>query len=530
VAIALLGSIGTFAYIKYRAGQIKTVPVNSLTTQANGAALTQPVDILLIGNNSRAVLNGKQAAAFGTGSEVAGARSDVAMILRLDPMNGTAAVLSLPRDLWTPVPGSKAEYRIDDNLNSSPAELVSAVQQDLGIPINHFVELNFDTFQSVVNALGGLNMYFPDPLKDAYSGLDITSTGCIHLNGTQALQVVRARHLYYYADGYWHADGTGDLGRIRRDHEFLVVLAKKVLANGFANPATDNAIVGAVAPDLTVDQGMTLSYMLALARRFRHINPTSVPTSTLPVYLANSYNYYAPSPGYSTNYIGDVVMPTYPQDLNTIDQFLGRTQLPGMSVSPGSFQLQVIPAGGIGFSYASQAAQGLVADGFNATAADTPSSTLGSGADSGSATNGTYTLSVVRYAPGSEKQAERVLDDISGEVSMGMDPSLPKGAVQLVAGNEISIAPPGTVSAASSTGQTSSSSTTNQATTGSSASASGSTPASAGSAGSTTPAAVTAPAAPTLNDDTVAATSPTQAYSPWNPRGCTASGGPAPVG
>jgi len=78
---------------------------------------------------------------------------------------------------------------------------VAAVQEDLGIPINHYVELNFDTFANVVNALGGVKMYFPEPVYDAYSGLNVQTPGCLTLNGFQALQVVRARHLQYKAPG-----------------------------------------------------------------------------------------------------------------------------------------------------------------------------------------------------------------------------------------------------------------------------------------------------------------------------------------
>jgi LCP family protein required for cell wall assembly len=74
---------------------------------------------------------------------------------------------------------------------------VAAIQEDFGIPIQHYVELNFDSFASVVNALGGINMYFPEPVYDPESDLDVTTVGCHHLNGFHALQVVRARHLVH---------------------------------------------------------------------------------------------------------------------------------------------------------------------------------------------------------------------------------------------------------------------------------------------------------------------------------------------
>src|ERR1019366_4702430 len=103
-------------------------------------------------------------------------------------------------------------------------------------------ELNFDSFMNVVNTLGGIKMYFPEPVYDAYSGLNIQTTGCIALNGTQALQVVRARHLQYKGPGvtsddpaYWPHETLSDLARIRRDHEFLRVLASAVTARGLGD-------------------------------------------------------------------------------------------------------------------------------------------------------------------------------------------------------------------------------------------------------------------------------------------------------
>ena len=91
-------------------------------------------------------------------------------------------------------------------------------------------------------------MYFPEPVYDAYSGLNIQTTGCLSLNGTQALQVV-PRHLQYKGPGvttddpkYWPQEAESDIARIRRDHEYLRVLAA-VKAKGLSNPITDQQLV-----------------------------------------------------------------------------------------------------------------------------------------------------------------------------------------------------------------------------------------------------------------------------------------------
>ena len=151
-----------------------------------------------------------------------GVNSDVVMILHLNPATSTLSILSLPRDLFVPNARSDGANKIDAALYQGPDQLIAAIEEDYGIPIQHFVELNFDSFINVVNALGGIKMYFPEPVYDAYSGLNIQTTGCLSLNGTQALQVVRARHLQYKGPGvtttdpnYWPQESQSDIARIR---------------------------------------------------------------------------------------------------------------------------------------------------------------------------------------------------------------------------------------------------------------------------------------------------------------------------
>ena len=150
--------------------------------------------------------------------------------------------------------------------------------------------LNFDTFANVVNALGGVKMYFPEPVYDAYSGLKQLTPGCVPLDGFHALQVVRARHLQYKGPGittdlpeYWPSENLSDLARIRRDHEFLRVLATAVAKQGLSDPITDEQLVGRVAPQLEVDRQFSTSDMVNLVLNFHSVNVDSRPQLTLPV-------------------------------------------------------------------------------------------------------------------------------------------------------------------------------------------------------------------------------------------------------
>jgi anionic cell wall polymer biosynthesis LytR-Cps2A-Psr (LCP) family protein len=75
---------------------------------------------------------------------------------------------------------------------------------------------------------------------------------------------------------------TGDLSRIRRDHEFLRVMTSAVQRKGLGNPLTLNAVVGDVAPQLTIDNNLSFNTLVSLVRRYRSIDPNSIPELTLP--------------------------------------------------------------------------------------------------------------------------------------------------------------------------------------------------------------------------------------------------------
>ena len=425
VLVLVIIAGGGYLYALYRFHQIHKDKVAGLTPEVANT----PINILLIGENCRSCLNGKQAAAFGNASQVGGNRSDVTMILHLNPATHTASVVSIPRDTFVPIPGTTNANRVDDALNKSPSELVKTVEDDFGVPINHFVGLNFDTFQSVVNTLGGINMYFPDPVKDAYSGLNIPNTGCHHLNGTQALAVVRARHMYYYTNGSWHYDPTGDISRIHRDHEFLKVLGKSVRGR-VSNPLTINSLLGAVAPDLQIDQNFGMNELISLALAFHNTNPATVPTATLPVFeVPGDFAYHGTS-GY-----GSVVFPVAPSDYSVIRSQLG---LPTPAITPGT-TVSVLNGSGIN-QQATQTGAALTQLGFNvvnvgdATQASSPAETI------------------VYYTPGHQTQAEALTARLTGNVVMGELPSLPSGTdLQVVTGTYLSVQPPASASSGSST-------------------------------------------------------------------------------
>ena len=291
---------GGAGYAYYLTHDLQRVEVQGL----NGALTTGPEagteNILMVGSTSRCALT-VQNPAYGLCSQgVNGVNSDVMMILHADPAHHRLALLSIPRDLFVPNARSDGANKIDAGLYQGLTQLVAAIEEDFGIPIQHAVSLNFDQFANVVDALGGINMAFPMSVFDwggapppngiGSSGLNVQAATCVHLNGTQALQVVRARHLQYKASGhddpiadYWPQETQSDLARIRRDHEFLRVLATAVAKQGLGNPITDLNLINSVKGDLTFDQSWPVSDMANLVSDFHSVDINSVPQLTLPV-------------------------------------------------------------------------------------------------------------------------------------------------------------------------------------------------------------------------------------------------------
>ena len=336
VLVLVIGSVAGYAW--YLNHEIHRIDLKNLTSAPVKGVNAGTQNILMIGSTDRCALK-VQNPAYGLCSQgVNGVNSDVVMILHLNPATHTVSILSIPRDLFVPNARKEGANKIDAGLYEGPDQLIAAIEEDYGIPIQHFVELNFDSFINVVNALGGVKMYFPEPVFDAYSGLNVQTTGCIDLNGTQALQVVRARHLQYKGPGvtttdpyYWPYETQSDLARIRRDHEFLRVLATAVKQKGLGDPFTDQQLVSGVAGQLTVDSGFQAGDMINLVLNYHNVDVNSAPQLTLPVQVDQFGNYI-----YKGGAYGDIEFPAEPLDRNTVKQFLGLSAVNADTYSGGA--------------------------------------------------------------------------------------------------------------------------------------------------------------------------------------------------
>jgi LCP family protein required for cell wall assembly len=411
-AVVLVTGLG-YLYVKLRLGEINSVNIPGLTPATSGAT-----NILVVGSDARAGLTDPNATgAYGGSAATPGQRSDVTIVLHIDPSSKQASVLSIPRDLYVPIAGSNRSDRINSSFGNGPQQLIQTIQADLGIPIHHFVSMNFDGFQGLVNSVGGIDVNFPDPAKDAFSGLNITKTGCQHLDGAAALSLARSRDYQYFVNGSWHFDGEGDLGRIRRQHTFIRILMAKAISAGIHNPITANSLISSAVHDVTIDNKLSTNDILGLAMRFRSLSPNSLVTYTLPTMPAT---------------IGgaDVLRLQQPGGTQTVNLFLGKGQPAAPSapapppLAPSSVKVQVLNGSGTA-AQASRAANELRSAGFVV-------------AGTGNAAGTRSATSSVLYAPGKQPAAQLLQGRVGGGASIQQDPALQGADVALVTGTSFS--------------------------------------------------------------------------------------------
>jgi len=272
-----------YLYVQSRLDQIQRISLGNLTAEDSGA----PMNLLLVGSDSRAGLDGAEAAGLGKG-QVEGQRSDTIMLLHVDPQEGTAAIVSIPRDLYVPIAATGTPDRINAAFALGGADqLIATIQSGLGVTINHYVEVEFSGFKEIVDAIGGVTLYIPYPVRDPVSGLSIDRTGCVAVDGDQGLAWVRSRQTQFFVNGAWQVDGRGDLGRIERQQEFVRRMMKKALAAGLGNPIQLNRLIGVAARDVTFDATLSTDDLSVLGRRFRSLDPEKVALRTLPTSPVN---------------------------------------------------------------------------------------------------------------------------------------------------------------------------------------------------------------------------------------------------
>jgi LCP family protein required for cell wall assembly len=420
VAVAVVASlviaVGGYVYVRVRLGQVHRIAVTGLVPVGAG----QPQNFLFAGSDSRAGESAAAAQQFGSAAQVAGQRSDVIILVHVDPGSHSASMLSIPRDFFVPIAGTGSSNRINVAFNNGPDQLVQSISQDFGIAINHYAQVDFSGIQQLTGTVGGVCLNFPYPVRDGSptgtgneSGLNIPKAGRQTLNGSQALAFVRSRYYQYFANGSWQAEGTGDLGRITRQHEYMRALAAKVIHSALRNPLTANAILNHGVHDVTVDQSLSSGTMIRLGLALRSLHPSAIPSWTMPSRAVNGYGSY-----------GDVLMPEQAQDQLVIAAWSSyrsaSSTRPPTTVAPSSVTVRVLNGSGAA-GQAAQAAQGLTAAGFHVAGYATASAAH-------------QTASTIAYPSGQRTQAQTLATHVQGPVTLVQSKDASTGPIVLTTG------------------------------------------------------------------------------------------------
>lgn len=406
--VLLLSAAGA-SYLQLRFGQISRFDVSIDVAPDAGEAR----NYLLVGSDTRDGLDPDDPADAGffddEGNFTEGVvqRTDTIMILRVDPEEEQAWLLSLPRDLWVEIAGTGGDHnRINSAFSKGREVLIETIRQNFGIPIHHYVEVDLVGFRGLVNAIGGVPVYFSEPVRDDFSGLRIDSPGCVNLDGQQALAFTRSRHLEIQdtETGRWRTDPSGDFGRMTRQQEFIRKAITKAVSKGLTNPATLNDLVGVAVDYVGLDPTLDAGDIVSLGRRFSSFDAESLQTFSVP---ATPFRTAA----------GAAVLDLEEREAERIfNIFRGRDP---DELSPGLVEVTVL--NGIGEpGLAGDITAALEKIGF---ATGTPGDTVEPA-----------TSTAIYHAPGDEAAAALLARHVTGDVLFGLDEDLEPGEVVLVAG------------------------------------------------------------------------------------------------
>ena len=246
-------------------------------------------NFLLTGSDNGSCADAKSSTTGGIGDRTSlGERSDTIMIIRIDPSSKRAAILSFPRDLWVNIAGTTRQNRINSAFKSTdPNRLVETIEKSFGIPVDHYVNVNFCAFKEIVTAVDGVKVPFLYPTRDKKTGFSVSEPGCINFDGDRALAYVRSRSGYRYFDTTnqkWLEDPTGDLGRISRQQDFLRRSMQRALDKGSSSLSVANSLLNAALKNVITDDQLTPRGMLDLAQTMRDLNTRTVATYTIESY------------------------------------------------------------------------------------------------------------------------------------------------------------------------------------------------------------------------------------------------------
>jgi LCP family protein required for cell wall assembly len=269
--LLLLAILGGYLWARSVWNRIDRVDVSAVLSDGGSGT-----NYLIVGSDSRENLQ-EGDPGFDPSAGPGGQRSDTMMILHLE--GGEAQMLSLPRDLYLEIADTGGdEAKLNSAYNGGPEQLIKTVTGSLGIPVHRYMEVDFVSFAGLVDGLGGVTIDFENPAFDPKSGLNVTQSGPVELDGDQALAYVRSRTYTEVINGEAQIEPTGDLGRIERQQKFLRAVFSKL--SDTKNPFALASAFSGLSSGLRIDDDMSMLDAFRLAWALRGIDSK---TLVLPV-------------------------------------------------------------------------------------------------------------------------------------------------------------------------------------------------------------------------------------------------------
>ncbi|UVJ38755.1 LCP family protein [Arthrobacter sp. CJ23] len=231
-----------------------------------------PMNVLLIGSDMRG--DGKAAAEYTAATgQPSDHRSDVLMLIHIPADHQRVYGISIMRDLWVDIPGYGTS-KINASLEVGGVALVAqTVGSLLNTHIDHTVLVDFNSFKTLTDFLGGVDVNVTVPFTSTHDTQHYFPAGVNKLDGQAALEFVRERYAFI----------DGDYQRVRNQQTYVRALMSAMASSGILNdPARTLGFITTVAPYMLVDQGFDVLNLAGLAYGLRGVDPGTAVFFTLP--------------------------------------------------------------------------------------------------------------------------------------------------------------------------------------------------------------------------------------------------------
>ncbi|MFI8852757.1 LCP family protein [Streptomyces sp. NPDC053499] len=272
---------------------------NKLHHSDPNAAGQTPLNILLLGSDSRA---SKENVRLG-GSRADRDRpplADVQMLLHVSADRSNMSVISVPRDTRTTIPkctdpdDKKVYPATTDKINTSlqhggPGCTVATWEEMTGIPIDHFMMIDFSGVVSMADAVGGVPVCVKENVHDPKSKLKLKK-GTSVIKGEQALSWLRTRHGF--------GDGT-DIGRAKAQHMYMNAMVRQLKSGTkLTDPGKLRHLAEAATKALTVDKGIgSVKKLYDLGNDLKRVPTKRITMATMPWEYGGGGSYVLPKEG-----------------------------------------------------------------------------------------------------------------------------------------------------------------------------------------------------------------------------------------